>query len=234
LNGGYRFLLPSVGYTIGTVGSLTFRRAPATVWGDSAITNPAINNFSDRTIGKFVFRNNASLPIMSYSEMQFIKAEAAFRKGDRATAYSAYINGISAHFDFVNANNVGVANFVPLSAAERNAYLASPAVKQNAGVLNLTDIMQQKFIANWGWNFIEQWSDMRRFHYYDVDPATSLPVFNGFQTITVFSAFNGGPNLAYRTWPTNFSEFDWNREALRKIGALNQNYHTLEMWFSQP
>jgi hypothetical protein len=234
LNGGYRFLLPSVGYTIGTVGSLTFRRAPATVWGDSAITNPAINNFTDRTIGKFVFRNNAALPIMSYSEMQFIKAEAAFRKGDRATAYTAYINGISAHFDFVNANNVGVANFVPINAAERNNYLASPAVKQNAGTLNMTDIMQQKFIANWGWNFIEQWSDMRRFHYYDVDPATSLPVFNGFQTITVFSSFNGGPNLAYRTWPTNFSEFDWNREALRKIGALNTNYHTLEMWFSQP
>jgi hypothetical protein len=234
LNGGYRFLLPSAGYSIGTAGSLTFRRAPSTVWGDSAISNPAIGNFADRTIGKFIFRNNSPLPVMTYSEMQFIKAEAAFRKGDRATAYSAYINGITAHYDFVNSANTGVNNYIPISAAERNAYLTSAAVKQNPGALNITDIMQQKFIANWGWNYLEQWCDMRRFHYYDVDPATSLPVFNGFQTITVFSAFNGGPNMAYRVWPTNFSEFDWNREALRKIGALNQNYHTLEMWFSQP
>ena len=234
LNGGYRFLLPSAGVTIGTAGSLTFRRAPSTVWGDSAISNPAIGNFADRTIGKFIFRNNSPLPVMTYSEMQFIKAEAALRKGDRTTAYSAYINGITAHYDFVNSANTGVNNYIPISTAERNAYLASAAVKQNAGALNLTDIMQQKFIANWGWNYLEQWCDMRRFHYYDVDPATSLPVFNGFQTITVFSSFNGGPNMAYRVWPTNFSEFDWNREALRKIGALNQNYHTLEMWFSQP
>jgi hypothetical protein len=73
LNGGYRFLLPSAGYSIGAAGSLTFRRAPSTVWGDSAISNPAIGNFADRTIGKFIFRNNSPLPVMTYSEMQFIK-----------------------------------------------------------------------------------------------------------------------------------------------------------------
>lgn len=234
LNGGYRFLTPAVGYTLGTAGSLTFRRGPATVWGDSAIANPAIGNFSDRTIGKYLFRNNAPLPIMTYHELQFIKAEAALLKGDKATAFTAYRNGITAHFDFVNAMNTGTNNFSPISAAERTAYLASPAVKQNAVALTVTDIMQQKFIGNWGWNFLEQWCDLRRYHYYDVDPETNLPVFNGFHVITVFSAFNGGPNMAYRVWPTNFSEFDWNREALRKIGALNQNYHTLEMWFSQP
>jgi hypothetical protein len=51
---------------------------------------------------------------------------------------------------------------------------------------------------------------------------------------TFFSTLNQGNNMAYRVWPTNFSEFDWNRDALRKIGALSTNYHTLEMWFSQP
>jgi hypothetical protein len=234
LNGGYRFLLPSVGYTLGTAGSLTFRRGPATVWGDSAIANPAIANFADRTIGKYLFRNNAPLPVMTYHELQFIKAEAALIKRDKGTAFTAYRNGISAHFDFVNAMNSGTNNFSPISTTERDLYLASPAVRQTAAALRLTDVMQQKFIGNWGWNFLEQWCDFRRYHYYDIDPETTLPVFNGFQTITTFSAFNGGPNLAYRVWPTNFSEFDWNRDALRKIGALNTNYHTLEMWFSQP
>lgn len=234
LNGGYRFLLPSVGYTLGTAGSLTFRRGPSTVWGDSAIANPAIANFADRTVGKYLFRNNAPLPVMTYHELQFIKAEAALIKRDKGTAFTAYTNAITSHFDFVNSLNSGTNNFNPISTTERAAYLASPAVKQTAAALTLTDVMQQKFIGNWGWNFLEQWCDMRRYHYYDTDPETSLPVFNGFQPITTFSAFNGGPNLAYRVWPTNFSEFDWNRDALRKIGALNTNYHTLEMWFSQP
>jgi hypothetical protein len=234
LNGGYRFLLPSVGYSLGSVGSTTFRRGPATIWGDSAIANPAIANFADRTVGKYLFKNNAPLPVMTYHELQFIKAEAALLKRDKGTAFIAYQNAITSHFDFVNDMNAGTNNYNPISATERTSYLTSPAVKQTAGALTLTDVMQQKFIGNWGWNFLEQWCDMRRYHYYDTDPETSLPVFNGFQPITIFSAFNGGPNLAYRVWPTNFSEFDWNREALRKIGALNTNYHTLEMWFSQP
>ena len=234
LNGGYRFLLPSVGYTLGTAGTISFRSGPSTIWGDSAIANPAIANFADRTVGKYLFRNNAPLPVMTYHELQFIKAEAALKKGDKATAFTAYRNAITAHFDFVNSMNTGTNKYSPISTTERAAYLASPAVKQTSVSLTLTDVMQQKFIGNWGWNFLEQWCDLRRYHYYDTDPETSLPVFNGFVPITFFSAFNGGPNLAYRVWPTNFSEFDWNRDALRKIGALNTNYHTLEMWFSQP
>ena len=234
LNGGYRFLLPSVGYTLGTAGSLTFRRGPSTIWGDSAIANPAISNFADRAAGKYLFRNNAPLPVMTYHELQFIKAEAALKKGDKATAFTAYRNAITAHFDFVNSMNTGTNNYSPISTTERAAYLASTAVKQTAAALTLTDVMQQKFIGNWGWNFLEQWCDLRRYHYYDTDPETSLPVFNGFERITFFSTLNQGNNMAYRVWPTNFSEFDWNRDALRKIGALSTNYHTLEMWFSQP
>ncbi len=234
LNGGYRFLLPSVGYALGSPGSLTFRRGPATIWGDSAIANPAISNFADRAAGKYLFRNNAPLPVMTYHELQFIKAEAALLKRDKGTAFIAYQNAITSHFDFVNAMNTGTNNYIPISATERTSYLTSNAVKQTAAALTLTDVMQQKFIGNWGWNFLEQWCDMRRYHYYDTDPETSLPVFNGFQLITTFSTLNQGPNLAYRVWPTNFSEFDWNRDALRKIGALTTNYHTLEMWFSQP
>jgi hypothetical protein len=171
---------------------------------------------------------------MTYHELQFIKAEAALLKRDKGTAFIAYQNAITSHFDFVNAMNTGTNNYIPISATERTSYLTSTAVKQTAAALTLTDVMQQKFIGNWGWNFLEQWCDLRRYHYYDTDPETSLPVFNGFQLITTFSTLNQGSNLAYRVWPTNFSEFDWNRDALRKIGALSTNYHTLEMWFSQP
>ena len=34
--------------------------------------------------GKYIFKNNADHLIMNYSELQFMKAEAAFIKGDKA------------------------------------------------------------------------------------------------------------------------------------------------------
>jgi hypothetical protein len=234
LNGGYRFMSPGTAYTLGTPGTAAFRQAPSTVWGDSTITNPGVNNFTQRGIGKYLFANNAVFPVMTYHEMQFIRAEAAFRKGDFATAHSAYLTGIQAHFNFVNARNTSTNNYTTITASEISSYLSSAAVKQTPATLTLTDIMLQKYIGDWGWNYWETFCDLRRYHYYDLDPVTGLPVFRGLVPITTFSALNGGPNLAYRFWPTNFSEFDWNREALRKIGALNQNYHTYEMWFSQP
>ena len=233
-NGGYRFLTPSVGdvNSAAPVGSALFRQRPSTFYGDSAILNPAISNFS-ASIGKYLWRNNAPFPIMTYHELQFIKAEAAMRNLDLSTAYTAYRNGISAHFDFVdyfNTNaNPTVAPIVPLKAA----YMASAAVKQSAATLTLTDIMLQKYIADFGWNLLESWSDMRRYHYFDTDPTTTAQTYRGY-SLTVFSTNNQGPKPANRYRPTNFSEFDWNFEELKKLGVGNIDYHTYEMWFSKP
>jgi len=56
--------------------------------------------------GRYIFDDKSKMPIMTYSQLQFIKAEAALRKGDQATALTAYRNGISSHIDFVNARYV--------------------------------------------------------------------------------------------------------------------------------
>lgn len=231
LNGGYRFLTPSSGFTVGTSGA-AFRQAPSTLWGDSVIVNTAINNFTVRA-GKYLFQNNANFPIMTYFEMQFIKAEAAFRKGDLTTALAAYQAAIAAHFDFVNTMNTSANAVTQISAAEKNAYLTSAAIKQTTGALTITDIMLQKYIADFGWNFNESWCDLRRYHYFDLDPLTGQQVYKNL-SITTFSSLNLGPKPAYRSRPTGFSENDWNLDELRRIGALNQDYHTYEMWFSQP
>ena len=58
------------------------------------------------TPGRYIFRDKAKFPIMTYAEIQFIKAEAAFIKGDKAMALAAYKKGIEASIDFVNANTV--------------------------------------------------------------------------------------------------------------------------------
>ena len=54
---------------------------------------------------RYIFDDKSKLPFMTYSQLQFVKAEAAFRGGDKATALTAYRNAVSAHIDFVNARN---------------------------------------------------------------------------------------------------------------------------------
>jgi hypothetical protein len=233
-NGGYRGVDPG----IGDLGSTTKR--VGVLWNDSTYANPSASRF-DPGKGKYLFRDKAVSPVMTYSEIQFIKAEAAFRKpagGDKTTALSAYQNGINAHFDFINRStfprtNVPLYNNTPITTAERTAYLNSQNVKRTEATLTLTDILLQKYIALWGWGFVETWVDMRRYHYNDIDPATSKPYFNGWVIPAGLPALNGG-KFAYRIRPRYNSEYVWNRPELERIGATAPDYHTLEMWFSKP
>jgi hypothetical protein len=77
--------------------------------------------------GRYLFADKARLPVITYAQLQFIKAEAAFRKGDRATALAAYRNGVSAHIDWVNDRNRDD-NQSPtqITAAEKATFLAAP------------------------------------------------------------------------------------------------------------
>jgi hypothetical protein len=230
-NGGYRGLDPGAGET--NAGNLR----TAVPFGDSLYANPSASRF-DPSRGKYLFRDKAVSPVMSYSELQFIKAEAAFRKGLTADAYTAYLNGINAHFDFINRptyprSNVAIFHIAPILASDRAAYLASPNVKASAAALTITDIMLQKYIALWGWGFFETWVDMRRFHYTDPDPVTNTPIYRGYTTPAAIPAANGG-KLAYRIRPRYNSEYVWNLEELTRIGATDPAYHTKQTWFSLP
>ena len=190
-------------------------------WGALGGANPGPNQ------GKYLFRDNVGFPIMTYTEMQFIKAEAAFRKRDLALAYTAYLNGISSSIDFVSA--LGTA----ITPAEKAAYLTSASVKQTAASLTIRDIMLQKYLALYGYGFIETWCDLRKFNYIDGDVAGNNPYLNVYRYPTTFYADNGGkPAQRYR--PRYNSEYLWNTESLKKIGADKSDYHTYKMWFSQP
>jgi hypothetical protein len=232
LNGGYRFIVPQTGFSVGSSGA-AFRQAPSTLYGDSIVLNTFINNFTARG-GKYIFQSTTNFPIMTYFEMQFIKAEAAFRKGDLTTAYTAYKNGISTHIDFVNTSNISANAVSQINSTDKNNFLTThPSVKQSSLNLTLTDIMLQKYIADFGWNFTESWCDLRRYHYYDIDPGTTASVYRGYTAPAIFSSNNFGPKLAYRSYPWNV-ENTFNVDEWRKVGAANLDYHTYETWFSQP
>ena len=185
--------------------------------------------------GRYVFDNRARIPAMTYAELQFIKAEAAYRLGDFPTALTAYRSGIGAHIDFVNARNLDAGQTpTQISASERATFLAAPAiVPATAAGLTLTRIMSQKFIALWGWGHNEIWMDMRRYHYTDIDPASTVQVFPGFTPPVTLHPDNGG-RIVQRIRPRFNSEYVWNRPGLDAVGGLALDYHTKPLWITQP
>lgn len=223
-DGVYRGLDPTFG-----AGALTVTQIPNTLYG-----YPAATAYTTGMQTRYIFDDKSRFPIMTYAQLQFIKAEAAYKKGDKATALTAYTNGVSSHIDFVNARNLD-ANQSPtqISATEKSAFLASAVIIPTAANLNLSKIMEQKYIAQWGWGCLEQWMDLRRYHYTDTDPATGQQVFAGFVIPTNLYPDNAG-NPVYRIRPRYNSEYVWNRASLDKFGGLAPDFHTKQTWIVQP
>jgi hypothetical protein len=174
------------------------------------------------------------MPAMTYSQLQFIKAEAAFHDGNRALALEAYTKGVSSHIDFVNARNSDNGqNPTQITAAEKAAFLANPAIVPTAANLTLTHIMVQKYIAQWAWGHNELWMDMRRYDYTDIDPATGVQIYPGFDIPTNLYVDNAN-KVVQRIRPRFNSEYVWNRPALDAIGGLASDYHTVPLWITEP
>ncbi|HJP61293.1 MAG TPA: RagB/SusD family nutrient uptake outer membrane protein [Gemmatimonadaceae bacterium] len=181
---------------------------------------------------RYLFSDKSKIPVMTYSQLQFIKAEAALRMGDQATALTAYKNAIGAHFDFVNAHNSDDGqNVSQISSAEKTAFLADPNIVP--AVLTLSHIMSQKVIAQWAWGHNELWMDMRRYHYTDLDPVSGTQVFRGFAPPTSLYPDNAG-KVVQRIRPRFNSEYVWNRASLDVIGGLATDYHTKPLWITLP
>ena len=209
-------------------GALTTAQQPNNVYGYAGTGGLALP-------GRYIFDDKARLPLMTYSQLQFIKAEAAYKMGDRGTALAAYTAGVSSHVDFVNARNLDNGQApTQITPAEKAAFLANTAIiPASPAGLSLTRIMSQKYLAQWGWGHNEIWMDMRRYNYTDVDPASGVQVFPGFTLPTNLYPDNGG-KIAQRIRPRFNSEYVWNRPGLEAIGGLALDYHTKPIWITQP
>ena len=95
---------------------------------------------------------SSPLYIITYEEMKFIEAEAAFRSNDLPRAYAAYIEGITA-----NMNKMGVA------PAARDTYINDPSVSVGAANITLALIFKEKYKALF--LMPVTWDDARRFDY---------------------------------------------------------------------
>jgi hypothetical protein len=225
-NGTFKGILPNKGAS-----SLATNDQPGNFWGGIFTVTAAPANENGI---RYLFRNNAEFPIMTASEMQFLKAEAQLRKGDKAGALASYSNAISLNFDMLTTKYTAM---IPvgkeITPSTKANYIT--AVTPTAANLTLTHIMLQKYIALYGFGFQETWADMRRYHYnVDLDPATAKPVYIDFTPPSGADLYpdNAG-KLTYRARPRYNSEYLYNIPELTRIGAYpGLDYHTKETWFS--
>ena len=182
------------------------------------------------TVGNFyMFKNAADFPIMTYSQLQFIRAEVALKMENRDLAYEAYRNGIRGHMTFVNKytaikdeNQSNDYNPLEITNAEINAYLDSTEVAHSPAELTLADIMGQKYIALWGWGGYDIWADMRKYRY-------DTTIFRQFIPLSGSQLVHN--DYCYRVRPRYNSEYMWNAEELLKWGGLEANYVVQPVWF---
>ena len=195
------------------------------LFGDGVTSYPTTAGTTQR----YIYNDNSRGVLMTYSETQFFKAEALFKKGDLPGAYAAYRLGVDAAIDFVSnppqsTSLTGTQG--KITAAQKAAYLAGPCVRQSAATLTLSDIMQQKFISLFVWGNLEAWADIRKYGY-------DQSIFQGYNKPSYIYPDNSGKQV-YVVRPRYNSEYIWNIPALQSFGATAPDYHTTKPWFILP
>lgn len=206
--------------------------------------------------GSFQVRPVSDQEILTYHEMCFIKAEVEMRKGDVADAYTAYIAGIQAHMDMMqakltewkgagfdkNAAGVTIPDMEPMDPNDISTYLTSSAVAQSPGTLTMSDIMLQKYIAM-GCS-IENYNDMRRFDFSAGDIGSFGVVYPGYRRGPLFTGqaqLTGGspndPRYWMRRWmlpPTYEINYNSIHTLALNPHAADPNIWSMPVWWDTP
>ncbi|GAB3992602.1 SusD/RagB family nutrient-binding outer membrane lipoprotein [Spirosoma daeguense] len=141
----------------------------ATIWftkiGGKVITPPTSRATTDVTLNGTLYskplylQNRTSpLPLLTFTELKFIEAEAYLRLGDRIKAYAAYDAAVRSVLIQAAIFNASAA----LTTAQINTYLARPKVLPGADKLTLKDIITQKYIYLFVFQSQEAFNDVRR------------------------------------------------------------------------
>lgn len=186
----------------------------------------------------FYTRPSSNSYIMTYPEMCFIKAEVLFNNGDKNGAYTAYTNGIRAHFELMNQKlaewqgagycttakgfDVSFA-YAPIPQSEIDAYMRSAAVKQSAAELTLSDIMMQKYIALGP--DMQKYNDVRKYNYFRDGIYTEMkaPAYRN-ATATHFNPDPSKQTFYPRRWMHSTHETNYNSTNVNAIYDQYKGY----------
>lgn len=165
--------------------------------------------------GRWIFRDNAPYIVMTYAELQFIKAEAQFRKNLKADAFETFkkavdgsikttaayivqgtpVKGTNGKQTSVIGDKISTAKFNTLATA----YLNSPYVNNLAlADFELAHIMMQKYVALYPWG-LDTWNDLRRYHYDLKVGSKGIPeVGTSWSTTRTFHKVDTDPGRVYK------------------------------------
>ena len=177
------------------------------------------------SMNTFWCKKDSPFAFMSFYELKFIEAEAAFRMGNTGRAHAAYLDGIKAHMERMG-----------IPAGDITTYLGKPAIAQLPTDLTLSHIMIQKYITLF--QNPEAWTDMRRCDYclsggqYDVVNG----VYKGFKKPKyVHSNFSNADDGNYvRRFQTAYTERYYNNENVRLIGGYDNSYTAKPIFWDEP
>lgn len=159
--------------------------------------------------------DSSSIPYMTLEELYFIKAEAAFKSGDKSMAFSSFKDGVASHM-----NRVGVEQTAII------AFLSGGMMPANASALTLSHIMMQKWLALY--LQAEAWVDMRRYQY---DPQ----VYIGLKRPERLASFwaNDDTQWIQRIAYDNQTEEIYNKPELERLGAFqNPEWLKVKLWWA--
>ncbi|GHT39187.1 hypothetical protein AGMMS49965_04530 [Bacteroidia bacterium] len=184
--------------------------------------------------GTFYTRPDAPTTLMTYSEMCFIKAEILFNKGDKPGAFTAYKDGIQAHFDLLNTKlaEYGTTDNISkqiIPQTDIDTYLNSAAVG-TSGDLTLGKIMQQKYIAL-GFSH-QNWNDQRRYDYKSDVYRGWTPPYEHTNAVSKDPAFPNSGDM-FRRFQQCYIEINNNNISVEKSHphALLQDIFSFPVWW---
>jgi hypothetical protein len=218
---------------------------PGGVTAASANLTPGTTNITD-VYGSWYARDLGYFEAITYHELKFIEAEAAYRAGDKAKALASLREGIRAHMTKVGAGgtySAPLVTFPVILPGQITAYLNSAAVPQDPNDPKLLrSIMEQKYIAM----FLnpESWSDMRRYDFSkDIYVNLQFPTYGSGTTPPLPLGPNGEKLYPRRLLP-GATEVTVNPNAVAGLyteaglaigtSAADQAYVTKPLWFDRP
>jgi hypothetical protein len=158
--------------------------------------------------GRWIYRDDAPYIMMTCAEIKFCLAEAYWKLGQTADAYTAFKDGVKADMDFTanylypgtkgsatGGDKITKAVFTTLA----NEYLAGPFVNALPPAdFSLSHIMMQKWIALYPWGAFEAWVDLRKYHY-DIKYTGNYPAkSNGWDLSTVTQKWDTDPTKVFK------------------------------------
>jgi hypothetical protein len=168
------------------VGTLLGNGVQVTLQGTTSAPTAATSG-----TGRWLFRDNAPYIVMTYAELQFIKAEAQFRKGLTSDALTTFKGAVAASMQ-TTANYIvpgtpvkGAHNKITSQIGDKipaatfnslaTAYLNSQYVNgMTLANFELSHIMMQKYVALYPWG-LDTWNDIRRYQYDLLPGSNGIP-----------------------------------------------------------